>query len=214
MLLQALPYGTKRIDVPLTREVLELACSIDAKTVVRHFLGTEDEWKLRRELERVEAQGGTADFLGPLERFLRKVAAGDLQVLFRDSAPILLRAVLDGEVDEVAKLLEAGENPNTPTLGRTPLAFAVESGNIQIIRLLLRAGATADGAEVERIFETLVLCDLATADALELAQWLAEHPLFDVDSECHATTQTLLSWAEMVGAKEVIESLRQRRGAE
>lgn len=210
-LLEALPYGTKRADVPTTRQIVDLACRIDAQGVEPHFGGTKDELNLRQELERVEAHGGAADWLGPLEQYLRRVAAGDDGVLFRDAAPALLRAVLDDQADAVAKLLEAGEDPNSTTLGRVPLAFALDRGNLQVIWQLVRAGATAGVPEVEGLFHLIVMGDAATADALYLAEWLADHPLFDVEQECHATTQTLLGWAEMTGANDLADKLRRRR---
>ena len=57
----------------------------------------------------------------------------------------LANACANNKPDEVAYLLRRGDNPNfTDPGGRTPLDYAAEHGNTQIIKMLLDGGARTD----------------------------------------------------------------------
>lgn len=56
----------------------------------------------------------------------------------------LSRAVVNGNVEMVRILLEAGANPDLKGRGFTPLGMAALRGHAQIARLLLKAGADVD----------------------------------------------------------------------
>ncbi len=72
------------------------------------------------------AEAGLIDYIGP------------------ENDTLLLVAVMGNDEHAVKKLLELGTNPNIPE-GRSPLAIAAGSADIEIIRALLSAGADPDG---------------------------------------------------------------------
>lgn len=52
----------------------------------------------------------------------------------------LIKAVQDGDINEVISLIEKGANINVFTSGRTPLAIAAHQGNVPMLELLLNCG--------------------------------------------------------------------------
>lgn len=56
----------------------------------------------------------------------------------------LVSAILDGNTEKVANMLEDGANPNRSFAGMSPLYWAVDENQIQMVALLLDAGADID----------------------------------------------------------------------
>ena len=81
---------------------------------------------------------------GDLKDFERLVAAYTKHPLGAAVLPNALRvAVIYSRVEMVKLLLERGVNPNTPStdLGYTPLMQAASSANLELVKLLVNAGA-------------------------------------------------------------------------
>lgn len=82
----------------------------------------------------------------------------------------LAAAVTDGEVSEVARLLDAGVAPDEPrTLGLTPLMRAANRDDTAVGELLLQAGADPDATDFAGITALHVA---ARADAVGMARLL------------------------------------------
>ena len=64
-----------------------------------------------------------------------------------EALPPLMRAAWNGRVEEVRRLLKEGANVNETIslLGYTPLLFAAERGHLDVIKVLLDAGADPNG---------------------------------------------------------------------
>jgi hypothetical protein len=81
---------------------------------------------------------------GDLKDFERLVGAYTKHPLGATVLPNALRvAVIYSRVEMVKLLLERGVNPNTPSTagGYTPLMQAASSGNLELVKLLIDAGA-------------------------------------------------------------------------
>ncbi|MGD9563574.1 MAG: ankyrin repeat domain-containing protein [Pyrinomonadaceae bacterium] len=82
----------------------------------------------------------------------------------------LSRAVAADEVDEVRKLLAAGENVNGQDKnydGVTPLFVAVENGNLEMVKLLLDHGADANAVDNTKRTPLMSLDSDATPELVE-----------------------------------------------
>lgn len=75
----------------------------------------------------------------------RALMAEAKRELFPDSPPADLQAERTASLEILHALLGAGAEPNRPTLSRTPLSLAVSTGDIEVVKLLLDAGANPAG---------------------------------------------------------------------
>ena len=83
-------------------------------------------------------------------------------------------AVHDGRVDQVANLLEWGTDPNLfDDLGKTPLHYAVEREDLEMIRVLLSGGADVNAHDARDIGNT-PLRQVAQRCSLEVARLLIQ----------------------------------------
>lgn len=67
------------------------------------------------------------------------------QVISPDSAPADLRAERAASMEILRALLASGADPNRRTLSRTPLSLASSLGDVEVVELLLDAGANPSG---------------------------------------------------------------------
>jgi ankyrin repeat protein len=83
-------------------------------------------------------------------------------------------AAQDGDIAEVARLLNEGHQPNVfDELGKTPLHYAAERGHLDVMRLLLTSGADVN-AHDERVIGDTVLRDVASNCSFEVAKILID----------------------------------------
>ena len=57
----------------------------------------------------------------------------------------LIRAAIDGQLQEVQQLLDEGADPNTNLYDYPPLNWSAWTGNVEMVRMLLAAGANIEG---------------------------------------------------------------------
>lgn len=75
------------------------------------------------------------------------------QIVMEGHGRLMHLAVLHGSQSVVAELLRRGESPNATTSERPPLALAVAAGHLEIIRMLVKAGARiGPTAETDDLF--------------------------------------------------------------
>lgn len=83
-------------------------------------------------------------------------------------------AAQDGDVEEVTRLLQNGEQPNIfDELGKTPLHYAAEGGHLDIMRLLLASGADVNAHDEPSIGNT-VLAEVAANCSFDVAKILID----------------------------------------
>lgn len=81
----------------------------------------------------------------------------------------LLHAVREGDHSTAAALLSGAVDPNKPLAdGSTPLSWAVESQDADMVRLLLEAGARTDGSDNAAASALVVGCQYGNAAVLDL----------------------------------------------
>src|SRR6056297_1767082 len=81
----------------------------------------------------------------------------------------LVSAIQAGNVDEVARLLEDGADPDSPdTDGTTPLMLAAARDDTEVVQHLLEAGADPNRARPDRTTALLVAVDGGATGTLEL----------------------------------------------
>jgi hypothetical protein len=51
------------------------------------------------------------------------------------------KAIMQGDIDTVKRLIELGENVNTKSLGMTPAIFAARYNKVEILKVLITNGA-------------------------------------------------------------------------
>ncbi|WP_375323748.1 ankyrin repeat domain-containing protein [Flagellimonas sp. GZD32] len=54
---------------------------------------------------------------------------------------ILCKAVIQGDVDTVKKLIELGEDVNQKSLGRAPIHYACRYNKVEVLKVLIENGA-------------------------------------------------------------------------
>ncbi len=77
---------------------------------------------------------------------LLALSLGSLQAETRVADEMFRKAVKDGDLNTIELLLSSGFNPNLPFRGCTPLYFAMQSNQIDVIRLLLSGHADPNEA--------------------------------------------------------------------
>jgi len=83
-------------------------------------------------------------------------------------------AAQDGDIAEVARLLNEGHEPNVfDELGKTPLHYAAKHGHTAVMRLLLASGANVN-AHDERVIGDTVLGEVASNCSFEVAKILVD----------------------------------------
>ena len=83
-------------------------------------------------------------------------------------------AAEDGDVEEVKKLLDEGYQPNLfDELGKTPLHYAAMRGHLDVMNVLLAAGADVN-AHDERVIGDTVLGEVASNCSFEVAKILID----------------------------------------
>jgi hypothetical protein len=120
------------------------AREVDDAEVIQELLA---DWPILDELQRHH----DAERAGVLEAYSSAIEVGDPEgarrlladwPLLAESDEYLVQAVRLGRAEIVADLLRAGAPANWPDdLGTTPLRFAVERGDLPIVRMLVEAGA-------------------------------------------------------------------------
>ena len=81
----------------------------------------------------------------------------------------LIRAIRNGEADEVRRLIAGRTDVNTPTAdGSTALHWAVYEDRAEIVRALLRAGAAVDAANDLGVTALMLSCATPGAATLEM----------------------------------------------
>jgi ankyrin repeat protein len=95
---------------------------------------------------------------------LLALSLGSLQADVRVAAEMFRKAVTDGDLNAIELLLSSGFNPNLPFHGCTPLYFAMQSNQIDAIRLLLARHADPNEAvcTVSRFSNTPLLFAIRT----------------------------------------------------
>lgn len=212
VLLTVLPYSGEPRDVPLLRQVLVRAVRLDRMRWDPAL--TDVDGRLRQQLDRVESHGGKVDVdaTAPLERFLRGTATGQLDGAFAavSEAPSLHQAVFRRDVHAVKDLLGAAADVGAlDAPGKTAAQRALETEQLAVVCLLLRAGATLDAAQLPALFQmvTLGVPPAPLEDHIWLAHWLLDRG-WDPSGLNHFTGQTLLDWARSVGARDLTKRLK------
>lgn len=88
-----------------------------------------------------------------------------------DYTSALSRAVADEDIDAVRDLISKGENVNTKEDSYskiTPLFVAVEHGNVEIVQMLLNAGAKVNARDKEKQTPLMRLDNDATAELIDV----------------------------------------------
>ncbi|MGY5125471.1 ankyrin repeat domain-containing protein [Streptomyces nigrescens] len=115
--------------------------------------------------------------------------------------PQLISAIYADEADKVEALLRQGASPSAPDAdGETPLYLAAVSGQSDIVRLLLEAGASPDTeSRGQPGSEGLPLCAAACWGHEEVVRALLAHGADPDLREDDGTTYTPLMWAASNG---------------
>ena len=83
-------------------------------------------------------------------------------------------AALEGDVEKVSQLLNEGYQPDPfDGLGSTPLHYAAKRGHLDVMRLLLAAGADVN-AHDESVSGNTALGDVAASCSFEVANMLGD----------------------------------------
>jgi ankyrin repeat protein len=145
------------------------------------------------------ARGGAASAPGALESAARAGSMGSVRVLLatgavppQGSGPALVEAALEGSVEMVRQLLDAGAPVEaTGRQGVRPLEGAVRHGHVDVVRLLLAAGASvaADAAGCTPLYEA---ASIGHADVVELLLAAGS----DVHAACGSSRFTALHLAQ------------------
>ncbi|RXG69477.1 Protein phosphatase 1 regulatory inhibitor subunit 16B [Armadillidium vulgare] len=73
----------------------------------------------------------------------------------------LFNAVIEGNIEEAAKLLKEGANPNTKNYeGLTPLHQCCIDGNIEMAKLFLQNGSYVNATDMDRWTPSACSCNL------------------------------------------------------
>ena len=89
-----------------------------------------------------------------LERVIGRAKAGKFNALLRhgaDPSSALIHLAKKGFLSPMKKLLEAGADPNFLYRGRNLLDEALRAGRMEVVNLLLQAGADTDGSTRSRL---------------------------------------------------------------
>ena len=86
----------------------------------------------------------------------------------------LIKAVKNNDVDETAKLLKNGGNPNyeDPHERKTPLLYATWHNNLEIVKLLVKYGADVN---FQNVIGHTPLIYAAQEGSLEMVQYNQRH---------------------------------------
>ena len=104
-----------------------------------------------------------------LELTETSVVVGDLVVSEPEYEGKLAKAVADDDIDEVRRLISAGENVNGREDDRTtPLFIAVNNGNREIVQLLLDFGAKVNARDDDKKTPLMELDDDASRELVEM----------------------------------------------
>ncbi|HSR70792.1 MAG TPA: ankyrin repeat domain-containing protein, partial [Kiloniellales bacterium] len=115
------------------------------------------------------------------------------------------RAALNGDVETVARLLEAGARiDHAEADGRPPIVLAALSGSPEVVGLLLAAGADPDARERNTGNTPLMLA--ANNGHLDVVRLLLDRGV-DVNARSE-DGWTALEAAEMIGDSEIAAQLR------
>ena len=110
-------------------------------------------------------------------------------------------AVVQGDMDVVQVLIDAGADIDTQNdLGRSPLNTACESGALDIVKMLVRAGATDNGACTCLMFA-------ANSGRTEIARYLVGLPEVELNRQNAANYHTALHFAVVSGVTDVVQIL-------
>jgi ankyrin repeat protein len=95
---------------------------------------------------------------------LLALSLGSLQAEVRVAEEMFRKAVKDGDLNAIELLLSSGFNPNLPFHGCTPLYYAMQSNQIDVVRLLLARHADPNEAvcTVSRFSNTPLLFAIRT----------------------------------------------------
>jgi ankyrin repeat protein len=133
-------------------------------------------------------------------------ATGDVNARAGDGSTALQWAVYNGDVAEVARLIEAGADVKLAnSYGATPMSLAANTGNAEIIKLLLKAGADVESANAEG---QTALMAVARTGNVEAAKALLAHGA-QVNARERWGHQTALMWAAAQQQPQMIHLLIQ-----
>jgi ankyrin repeat protein len=76
---------------------------------------------------------------------------------------IFCKAIMQGDVDTVTKMIQLGEDVNQKSLGMTPLHFAARYNQTQILQLLIDNGANVK-ARSDRGYTAKKYAEMSNAD--------------------------------------------------
>jgi hypothetical protein len=155
-------------------------------------------------------------------RYVAPVRIGSFST--RPKSDALIKAVSDGKLAEVRRLLDGGISPNAVTdpkdqEGKSALQIAAETGNVHLVQLLLDKGAdinapdpwgataVVDAAFVgsPEIVKLLISrgADVNANDDGATALGYAAHQLADCrDATCHRCFQEVVNLLKRAGARE------------
>ena len=153
------------------------------------------------------ARAGRADVI----RLLHRCGTSADMTDSRGKSPFM-RAIMSGDVETVEALLDCGAHPNVPAQGIasfTPLTWAINMGQTEIVRLLVQRGADVNA--VGRHGET-PLRSAAMKGNVEAARILLEAGA-DPNQTSGEITMTALGFATMMAGTDMVRLLLEH-GAE
>lgn len=90
--------------------------------------------------------------------------------------PEICIAVESGDIGEVSRLLQAGANVNTTdSVRQTPLSIACNTGNLEIVRILIESGAAVDDGVDKNSVHMTPLMHAAASGHAEIIKLLLDN---------------------------------------